>query len=43
LVFGPYRFKQVALRGGRRLACSAGAIAAVFGHLPQSYRNVEGH
>ena len=41
--FGRYRFKQYALRGGKRLAQVAGTVAALRGDLPQPYRHVAGH
>lgn len=40
---GRRRFKQVALRGGKRLAHVAGTIAALVGHQPEPYRVVDGH
>jgi succinoglycan biosynthesis protein ExoM len=41
--FGASRFKQFALRGGKRLAGAAGTAAVSIGHLPQPYRNVVGN
>ena len=42
-IFSRRRFKQFALRGGKRLARVAGIAAALVGHLPQPYRQVMGH
>ncbi len=39
---GPTRFKKYALRGGKRLAKSAGRLAAMLGHQPQPYRTIHG-
>ena len=41
-LFGRRRFKQFALRGGKRVAGVVGTIAASLGHLPQSYRRIAG-
>jgi glycosyltransferase involved in cell wall biosynthesis len=39
---GRRRFKQFALRGGKRFAVAAGTIAATLGHLPQTYARIHG-
>jgi succinoglycan biosynthesis protein ExoM len=41
-IFSAYRFKQFALRGGKRLARAAGVLATCVGHLPQPYRVIHG-
>lgn len=36
------QYKKFALRGGKRIAKSAGRLAAMLGHLPQPYRTIHG-
>jgi succinoglycan biosynthesis protein ExoM len=38
-----YRFKQFALRGGKRFAHTAGMLTALLGHRREAYREVVGH
>jgi glycosyltransferase involved in cell wall biosynthesis len=42
VAFGRRRFKQFALRGGKRLARVAGVGSVLLGHLPQPYRTIHG-